>query len=64
MSYSYRAMVDHLRETLTQQRYNPVVIQNYCRNADYFLSHLAERKIAIEAVTQTIVSDYLVWSKN
>ena len=44
---------------LTQQRYNPVVVDNYCRNADYFLSYLAERKIALEAVTPTDVSNYL-----
>lgn len=59
MSHEYGALVSTLRETLTRQRYNPVVVQNYCRNADYFLTHLAEREIAIEMVTPTIVSDYL-----
>ncbi|MFQ6186313.1 site-specific integrase [Sinorhizobium meliloti] len=59
MSYEYRVLVERLRESLALQRYNPVVVHNYCRNADYFLSYLVERKIALEAVTPTIVSDYL-----
>ncbi|MDE4618711.1 site-specific integrase [Sinorhizobium meliloti] len=59
MSHRYRALVERLREALTLQRYNPVVVHNYCRNADYFLSYLVEQKIVLEAVTPTIVSNYL-----
>ena len=49
----------NLRETLARLRYNPVVLHNYCWNSDSFLSYLAERKIALEAVTPTEVSHYL-----
>ncbi len=59
MSHEYGALVLQFRETLTQQRYNRVVVDSYCRNADYFLSYLAEWKIAFEAVTPTDVSNYL-----
>src|SRR5271166_798307 len=59
MSHEYRALVERLRETLTKRRYNPVVVQNYCRNADYFLRYLAERRVALEATTPTEVADYL-----
>lgn len=59
MSHEHRALVVQLREALTQQRYNSAVVHNYCRNADYFLSYLKERKIALEAVTPITVSNYL-----
>jgi integrase/recombinase XerD len=59
MSHEHGALVSRFRETLAQQRYNPVVVDNYCRNADYFLCYLAERKIALEVVTPTEVSIYL-----
>ena len=59
MSPDPSVLVAQLREALTQQRYNPVVIGNYCRNADYFLSYLATREIALETVTPTDVADYL-----
>ncbi|SJM34307.1 hypothetical protein [Mesorhizobium delmotii] len=59
MSQGYRVLVERLKEAFTQQRYNPEVVQNYCRNADYFLSYLVEQKIALEAVTPTIVSNCL-----
>jgi len=59
MSHEHGALVSRFRETLTQQRYNPVAVGNYCRNADYFLCYLAERKIALEVVTPTEVSIYL-----
>ena len=35
------------------------MVHNYCRNADHFLSYLRKRKIALEAVTPTEVSNYL-----
>lgn len=59
MPHEYRALVSQLREALTQQRYNPVVVHNYCRNADHFLSYLAAQGIALEAATPTEVSNYL-----
>jgi site-specific recombinase XerD len=59
MPHQYRTLVERLRETLTKQRYNPVVVQNYCRNADYFLHYLAERQVALEAVTPLEVANYL-----
>jgi integrase/recombinase XerD len=57
MSYDDCALVVQFRETLTQQRYNQVAVHNYCRNADYFLCYLAERKIAHEAVTPVTVAN-------
>ena len=59
MSHDHGALVAQFRETLTQRRYNPVVVHNYCRNADHFLSYLRKRKIALEVVTPTEVSNYL-----
>lgn len=59
MSHDHRDLIEQFREALTQQRYNPVAVHNYCRNADYFLHYLVERKIALEAVTPTEVSNYL-----
>ena len=59
MTHDHSALIAQFREALTQQRYNPVAVYNYCRNADYFLRYLAERKIALEAVTPTEVSNYL-----
>lgn len=59
MSHEHGALVSQFRETLTQQRYSPVVVHNYCRNADYFLCYLVERKIALEAVSPAEVSNYL-----
>ena len=59
MSHDHSVLIAQFREALTQQRYNPAAVHNYCRNADYFLRDLAERKIALEAVTPTEVSNYL-----
>jgi integrase/recombinase XerD len=59
MSHDSSALLAQLREALTQTRYNPVAVGNYCRNADKFLCHLAQRKIALEAVTPDDVSSYL-----
>jgi site-specific recombinase XerD len=44
---------------LTQQRYSPVVVQNYCSYAADFLCHLDRRGIALESVTPADVSDHL-----
>lgn len=59
MPHEYSPLIAQLGELLMQERYNRVVIHNQCRNADYFLHYLAQRKIAIEAVTAADVSDYL-----
>ena len=52
-------LIARLKESLTQQRYNRVAIHNYCRNAEYFLQHLSERGIILEAATPDDVSSYL-----
>jgi hypothetical protein len=49
MSHDHDVLTARFRDTLTQQRYSPVVVDNYCRNADHFLRYLAEREIAVEA---------------
>jgi integrase/recombinase XerD len=59
MSHDHSALITQFREVLTQQRYNPMAVHNYCRNADCFLHYLAERKIALKSVTPTEVSNYL-----
>lgn len=59
MPHEPNALIAQLRETLTQRRYSPVVIDNYCRNANDFLCHVVERGIALEAVTPKDVSNYL-----
>lgn len=59
MSHDHSALIAKFRETLTQQRYRPVVLHNYCRSADHFLRHLAERENAVEAATPAEVSNYL-----
>jgi integrase/recombinase XerD len=59
MPHEYGALVAELRDALTRQRYNRVVVHNYCRNADYFLSYLAGRGVELEAVTPREVADYL-----
>src|SRR3984893_2078075 len=59
MSHDHSTLIAQFRKALTQQRYHPVAVDNYCRNAEYFRRYLAERKIALEAVTPTEVSNYL-----
>jgi len=59
MPNEHRALVECLRETLTKQQYSPVVVHNYCRNADYFLRYLAKQQITLQAVTPIQVADYL-----
>jgi integrase/recombinase XerD len=59
MSHEHGTLVGELRDALTRQKYNRVVIHNYCHNADYFLSHLAAHKIALESVTPSDVANYL-----
>jgi site-specific recombinase XerD len=59
MSNDDRILIDKLKDTLTKQQYNPVVIHNHCLNASYFLCYLAEREITLKAVTSADVSSYL-----
>lgn len=59
MPHDSGALIAQLREALTQRRYNPVAVHNYCRNASCFLCYMAERKIAVEAATPGDVSNYL-----
>jgi integrase/recombinase XerD len=59
MPHSHSALIVQLRELLTQQRYNAVVVHNYCRHADCFLCHLTKQGISLESVTPTEVSNYL-----
>src|ERR1700682_1504775 len=59
MPHGYRTLVAELNDGLTPQRYDRVVVHNYCRNAGYFLAYLAARKIALEAVTPADVTNYL-----
>jgi integrase/recombinase XerD len=49
---------DQLRALLTEQRFNPVVIDNYCRCAQHFLVHLARRDVAVDSATPDHVSSY------
>ena len=59
MSHDDSPLTMQLRDSLTKQRYNAVLVHNYCRHADYFLHYLAQRKIAVEAATPVEVSNYL-----
>lgn len=59
MSQELSPLVAELKESLTQQRYNRVAIHNYCRNAGYFLQHLSEQGVTLDAVTPEDVSNYL-----
>lgn len=59
MSDNHYALISQLKETLAQQRYNPMVVHNYCRNAEIFLSYLEEQKISPEAVIPATVSKFL-----
>jgi len=49
MPHGFGSLVAELKDALTRQRYNRVVVRNYCRNADYFLAYLAARKVALYA---------------
>jgi integrase/recombinase XerD len=58
MSYDRCALVSQLRELLTHQRYNPVVVYNRCRSAEHFLEYLSQRDIPAEEATPAHVSSY------
>ena len=59
MPHDRDALIDQLRALLTDQRYNSVVVHNYCQGAEHFLEYLARRNIAVEAATPAQVSGYL-----
>lgn len=59
MSDVSNALVVDLRDALSRRRYNPVVVHNYCRNAEHFLDYLEQQKIGLEAVAPNDVSTYL-----
>ena len=59
MPHERIVLIDQLRRLLEQQRYNSVVIHNYCRSAEHFLEYLAWRNVAVNAVTPDYVSRYL-----
>lgn len=59
MSHDHSALIAQFRKFLIQQRYNAMVVHNYCCNADDFLDYLDRRKISIEIATPTEVSNYL-----
>jgi integrase/recombinase XerD len=59
MSNSDRKLITELRGVLTSQRYNPVVVGNYCAYARGFLDYLARRDIAVADVTAEQVALYL-----
>lgn len=59
MSNDHCALVSQLRETLTQQAYNPMVVHNYCVNAEMFLYYLEKRKLTVQVVTPLMVAQYL-----
>jgi integrase/recombinase XerD len=63
MPHDRGALIDQLRALLTQQRYNPVVVHNYCRSAEHFLEYLAQRDIAVDAATPDHVSSYLRFAR-
>jgi len=59
MSRNHVSLLSEYREKLQQQRYNPMVVHNYCRNAEQFLSYLTGRKIDLKAVIPETVSEFL-----
>ena len=63
MPHERGALIDQLRALLTQQRYNSVVIHNYCRSAEHFVECLGRRGIAAEAATPDHVSSYLRFAR-
>jgi integrase/recombinase XerD len=59
MQHDRSGLIDQLRAHLTQQRFNSVVIHNYCRSAEDFLEYLARRDIGVDATTPDHVCGYL-----
>ena len=59
MPHDRSALIDQLRAHLKQQRFDSVVIHNYCRSAGHFLTYLARRKTAVDTAKPDHVSSYL-----
>jgi hypothetical protein len=51
MPHDRGALMIQLRALRTHQRFSSVVIHNYCRSAEHFLEHLAQRGVAVDAAT-------------
>ena len=49
---SLTALIGGLRAHLTQQLYNPVVIYNQCRGAEYFLEYLVQRNVSVDSAVE------------
>ncbi|MBD9449874.1 MULTISPECIES: site-specific integrase [unclassified Rhizobium] len=54
--------ISKLRILLTEQRYSPVVIGNYCAYARGFLDYLAQRDLPIMDVSEDLVAQYLQYA--
>src|SRR5260370_14380666 len=63
MPHDRSALIDQLRELLTEQRYDSVVIHNYCRSAKHFLAYLARRGTAVDTAKPDHVSSYLRFAR-
>src|SRR5258708_39286445 len=63
MPHDRSALIDQLRELLTEQRYDSVVIHNYCRSARHFLAYLARRETAVDTAKPDHVSSYLRFAR-
>jgi integrase/recombinase XerD len=63
MPHDRGALIDRLSALLTQQRFNPVVVHNYCRSAEHFLEYLTRRGVAAVAATPDHVSSYLRYAR-
>lgn len=59
MSNTNDQFIAELKKVLTNQTYSPVVIENYCTYAGWFLEYLARRDISIAEVTEAEVDKYL-----
>lgn len=59
MPHDRSALIDQLRAHLTKQRFDSVVIHDYCRSPEHFVDYLARRQIAVDAATPEHVSRYL-----
>ena len=53
MSNTDRELITELKVILTNQRYSPVVVGNYCSYASGFLDYLAKRDIAVAVPAST-----------
>ena len=63
MPHDRSALIDQLRELLTERRYDSVVIHNYCRSARHFLAYLARRETAVDTAKPDHVSSYLRFAR-